>query len=362
MNAKNDWMTDWEGAWIALREIDRRVHSLCPGLFNKFSGTLLVVLLGSLLFGSVGLYEGNFWYILPFLLGVAMCRGFAWPKKARPSKVWLITFFGKMTTIKVSGFTLLLNWIPKVDIIGYEEFELKQTDVDVKLKKPIRCKNAEYILGFVSVFVMADAEDDPPGFKDQDGNWKSGGQKLIEFGNISPTGDLKEIMDGLDDMITNWVQDIANGKTSEEMETGSKEINDELLKYASGIKSLETKSGNNSLGNIRRLGIRFTKLIPVLVAPEAVVTSRVDIQVQTAKRQAEKTDTETVNQQIMERYRLYKYGFGNPGSREYVEPTSADKMPTLMQIRDQILTENLEHDGNLKGVINPRGINIVETT
>ena len=82
MNATNDnWATDWEGAWIALKEIDGKVHSMCPGLFNRYSGSLFVILLGFLLIGSAGLYIGNPWCIIPFLMGVAMCKGFKWPKK-----------------------------------------------------------------------------------------------------------------------------------------------------------------------------------------------------------------------------------------------------------------------------------------
>ena len=95
-------------------------------------------------------------------------------EEARPSKVWLITWLGQMTTTKVSGFTLLLDWIPKVDIIGYEEFELKLTDVDIELRKPIRCSDGKYVGGFVSVWVMPDSEDDPIGFRDR-----------MEIGNLA---------------------------------------------------------------------------------------------------------------------------------------------------------------------------------
>ena len=104
----------------------------------------------------------------------------------------------------------------------------------------------------------------------------------------------------------------------------------------------------------------FAKLIPVLVAPPDVVKSRVDIQVQTAKREAETTDTETVNQQIISRYQLFSEGRKDANGKVLIPATPKDEIPTLSEIRMMIIQENLEHDNKLQQVINQGGLNVAQ--
>ncbi len=328
-----------------------------PSLLNRYSCSLLFVMIILLGWGSVGLFNGNYLCIVPFLLGVLMFQGFKQPKEAMPRRVWLLTFLGQMTTVKVDKLTLLLDWIPAIKVIGYVEFTMKQVDKDITLAKPVRCQDGQYIIGSVSISVLPDEYDDPSGFVDTQNNWKTGGEKLRDFANVTG-GDVTQIFPQLDDILTTWIQVIANDKRSEYMEKSSRELQETLLGYISGEKGAPHESGNSTLDDIRGFGIRIKKLQPVLRPQDKVIDSRVDIQVQNAKREAQTYGTETVNNQIAERLKLYREGVKDDKGNILKQPTPDKDIPSIAEIRAMVIQENLIHDGKVTQVINQGGLNI----
>jgi len=327
-----------------------------PGLINPYSGTLLTIMVAGLYLGATWLFNGNFWGLIPLLIGILISTGFRFPEEASPSKVWLLTFFGWITTTKVTGLTLLLDF-KKVHIISKVEVELKQTDLNIELTKSILCSDRAYIEGTVSISYMPDDKDDGIGFVDNDGIWKSGGEKLREYINANMK-DEKAVKSQLDDILTAWVQLFANTHTSHELETRQQEYGDVILEDIIGTRRVPTTTGNNSLDNARGLGLRLKKFKLIIKPPATIITARNDVQIQEAKRRAELVTTETINKQIAERLKLYFEGYRDPVSGILVvPPTDPARIPSLDVIRAQIIQENLEHDGKLTQVMNQGGLN-----
>jgi len=328
-----------------------------PSLFNEYSGMLLMIMTACLIGGAILLYNADIWGAIPFMFGIMMLNGVKWPQEAKPTRVWLLTVFGQMTTTKIEGPTLVLDWIPKFNIIGYEEFVLKKVDRKIPLRKPVLCKDGVYVEGEISAAFLPDSEDDPPGHKDKRGEWKSGGEKLRDYANAD---DVEDIIDQLDDILTVWVQNFGNKWTSTDMEVKSQEMSAELLQCVTGTKGFAGEAGNSDIDDTRGLGIRFTKFQVILKAPQKVIDARVDIQVQGAKRMAEVVNTHTVNLQIAERAKMYTEGVRDQNGKQ-VLPPSPTMCPPVAKLRDMVFQENLEHDGKVSQVINQGGINVVES-
>ena len=331
-----------------------------PGLLNPYSGTLLILMIVGIVGGGARIYNGNLWGLIPLILGMLLCIGFKWPEEAKPRRVWLITFFGQMTAVKTDGITLLLDWIPMMKIIGNVEFILLKKDIDINFKKPIRGSDGKYVEGFASVSIVPDELDDEPGLTDRYGDWKSGGEKLRDFGN---TGTLENVVEQLDDILTTQMEAYAraNGHTTEWLEEHGREISEELLPCITGLRGPPANVGNHELDDTRGFGIRFTKFQIVLRAPDKVIEARTNIQVTEETRKAELVNTETVNRQIVERLKLYRVGKIDENGIMVVEPTPTHLIPSLAEIRNMIFQENLEHDGKVSQVINQGGINMLNT-
>lgn len=352
-----------------------------PGLFNPVSVKLLITQILLLLIGWVLLDKSNFWGLVPFVLGFLMFLGYQWPERADPERVWLISTFGKMTTVVVDGGpTLLLNWIPKVKIVDKVEIILEPTDIDIPFSKNVLCLDSadtreemritppkelkpgdiidpsryhSYLLGNMSAVYVADDEDDPIGTP----GWKSRGQKLRDFVNNSTK--KAEVIRKLDDLVTLWVQEWACGNTSEQMEVAQFLIGDYVLKRLTGVMGRASERGNNSvLDDIRGLGIKFKKFAPNLFPPKEVIDVRNRVRVERANRKAELVGTETMNLEIGLRMKLYRQGMKDEQGQWVVEPVPADKLPTIDTVRAMIVQEKLQRQGKLEQNINEGGLNV----
>lgn len=328
-----------------------------PSLLNRYCGPLLAILILSFVAGIWMLYRHNFYGSIPLLWGGLMCQGFREPEDAKPRRVWLITLFNQMTTTKVDGLTLLLDWLPGINVIGHVEFELKVVDEDIAITKEIICIDNVYIVGFVSVAYLPDELDDPADLKPILGDeWRTGGEKLRDFGNV---GGIEAARKQIDDVFTVWMQNFANENDSVWMERNIQNIGEDFLACVTGLKGERKEFGNSKLDDTRGLGIRFKKFQPILKAVPKVIEARTDVKVQTEKRRAELVNTQTMNDQIIARLSLYQ-GIKNEDGSWRIEPTPKNKVPRIDEIRNQIVQENLEHDGKLTQVLNEGGLNLVK--
>ena len=307
-----------------------------------------MIMLALITFGGLCLWDGHFLGLIPFVAGGLMLQGFREPESS-PSRVWIITFLGKKTDCLSRSTTMLLDWLP-LKIVSYVELLLEKIDHDFLLKKPVFCKkDGGYIYGFVSVSMEPDCDDDPDSVPlDQR---KSGAEKLSDFNNA---GEMKGIKTQLDDILTSWIEQIANEdgneKTTVWMETNGNEISEILLRRISGQEGIPGH-GNSHLDDVRGLGVKFTKLQAVLSTDKDVIRARNDKLVEKAQRSAEKFDTETINGQVRLRAKLY--------TKDEPDPT---KRPSLADIRKEIFDERLAKQGKFQKTVNQGGINVANVT
>lgn len=290
-------------------------------MLNRYS-LILAGIMGLLLWkGASMAYYQNLWCFIPLILGGLMFKGF---KIATPSpkKVWLITFFGKKTSTVIRNWpVLVLDWIP-LKPVGYIEFELLKRDHDFPMKKPIRCSDGGYIEGIISTSLVAN---------------DSGGQRLSDFDDI---GRMDGVISQLDDILTSWVQEIANEHDSKWMETQGIQIIDMLLPRITGEQGTTSGSVNNQFDDTRGFGITVTKFQPLFRPPEKVIDARNKKRVEEAERDAEVYETQTINQQVELRYRFYK------GKK------------TKKECREEIFDERVLEAGKYQKIVNVGGLNV----
>lgn len=283
---------------------------------------LMIIVATMIAIGGMATFYQEMWGVIPLILGgMMLLKGF---KIATPSpkKVWLITLFGRKTgTVVRSWPVLLFDWIP-LQPVGYLEFELSRKDHDFQMKKPILCSDGKYVEGLISTSIMAD---------------DTNGQTLSDFDDI---GRIKGIIDQLDDILTSWVQEIANDKEhgSTWMETQGNTITIILLKRITG--EIGTSLGNNEFDDTRGLGIKFTKFQVILRPPDKVIDARNEKAVEEANRVSEMFETETENEQILLRYHLYG------GAK------------TMKECRDEIFDARALKAGSYKKIVNQGGVNV----
>ena len=297
--------------------------------------------------GGVILFNGNMWGLVPFIIGGLMTLGFKGPKSTTASpvkKVWLLTFLGRQTTTIVRGLTLVMDW--PFEIVGYIEIDLKKVDHDFKMSKPILCMvDMAYVNGIVSVSMVPDDKDDTVS-----SGRKSGGEKLQDFLNI---GGIEGGKTQLDDILTASVQEVANECDTIWMETNVDELSKEILgKIKKGRLPSSNNEGDegNDIDDTIGFGLKFPKFQVILKPVDKVIDARNDSLIESAQREAELADTETVNQRVEARLKLY-YPKGIKGNRSQ----------KVKQARDEVFEELSLKEGKYTRIANRGGVNVVNT-
>ena len=315
---------------------------------NKYSQRLLAIMITLIVFGGLCLWDGNFWGLIPFVMGGLMMQGFREPE-ASPSRVWIITFMGQKTECLSRKTTLLLDWLP-LEIVGKVEIPLVKVDHNFPLKKPIYCpKDGGNVYGTVSLSFMPDCHDDVD--PTTGSITRSGAEKLSDFDNA---GGVPGVEAQLDNMMTVLIGHIANGNANDQkdtlwMETHENEISEMLKKHLDGECAVAgTPSG---LADATGLGVKFTKLNVVLKTHDKVIEARDDLLIENAQRRAEIVDTETTNQQIEKRLAMYLAS----------EPTAANR-PTVAKMRKEIFDERQLKAGKFQTIVNEGGVNVADVT
>ncbi len=369
--------------WWMVRYRIRKINPY-PDLINPANGTLFLIMLGCMIYGGMKLYlhDKTGWACL--IVGFLMLLGVDSPPTEGTKRVWLVTAFGQMTTIRVYRTSLFFNW-KKLNIIGYTEIDLKKFDKDFKLKKPVLCKasikkkrdgtmekeDSIYIddeKSIISAGIFADDTDDDPFIPGWDKTRIPllGGEKLKMYVNA---GSDKGILEHLDDVITGTLESLGKLRTCQWMEKNGQQVALMMLPLLMGaihskIKNMDPahvgskKIKNKNLSAIddaQGLGIAFTKFNPILLPAKNIVEARNKVQVNKDERRGQRVVTETINQQIEDRYALYRYG------TDTILATPLDEIPPLAEIRKMILEENLMAEGKVTQVNNPRGMNLVQT-
>jgi hypothetical protein len=311
-------------------------------------------------FGALMLVMGYLFGFVPLILGGLMLQGLKWPPDAKTKKVWIITAFGQMTDVKVTGLTMLLDWLP-MEIIGKVEIDMVKVDHDFKLTKPVRCIDGIYIDNTVSEISVSMSPDDKDDVHGLIAYPKTGGEKLRDFQNA---GGIEGVKRQLDDILTSWIQEIAKepGHDSKWMEENGLQIAEILLPRIKGEVGATRATNNPDLDDVRGLGIAFNKFQVVLLPSQKIIDARNDVQVQNDKRAANRVNTETVNLQIVERLQLYRNGKRDGAGNVLIPPTPTDKIPSIETIRGMIIQEMLAHDGKLTQTINQGGLTVFNNT
>jgi|GEM_PF-1798196 len=313
---------------------------------NKYTVGVFSFLSFLLILGTVLIVHGTAWGLIPFCLGGLLgIMGFKGPQSTEASptkKVWLITFLGRQTTTVVDRLTLTLDW--PFEIVGHIEIDLKKIDHDFMLKKPILCKDEAYVYGLVSVAMVPDDRDDPPGTL----NGKTKGEKLADFINIDGINGGKIL---LDDILTAWLQEFGNDRDTEEMERQQVEISTALYhKIKNG--ELITHKEENDIDDTRGLGLRFPKFQVILKVADNVMDARNKILIEIAQKKSQSVDTLTMNKRIRSRMKLYRNG------------DTADQNVKGKTARDEVFEEVALSEGKLSisKVVNEKGLTVANVS
>ncbi len=301
---------------------------------NEFSLAVWFIEVGLTLVGVLITFGLTVWGIIPLAIGVVfMKKGLMGPKstdedeESKAKKVWLITFLGKPTDVVIEGLSLLLPEFLD-DIMGHIEFNTAQMDKNFLIEekdKPIIGLDGVAVTGKVSVSIRPDYTDDPEDMP----NRRSAAQKLQDLANVLG---IKGVQGQLDDLIPTWIQDMyGNRYDSIWIERNGVAI---ARGIAEKIQRGEFQSGTRGtdIDDTVGFGIEITKLQVLLKSPKPVMDARNQKAVEMAQREFQILETETIDMQIKQRMDT----FGIPYD----------------QAREAVLEDNLERDGNLRGIRN----------
>ncbi len=317
------------------------------GFSNKYSMTLIVIMLSCIGYGSYLATQLNPWGLAPMIFGLLMVKGIKGPKSTPESpsrKVWLLTFLGRHTKVKVDQLTMVLDWIPGLDIVGYLEADMKKEDDNIKLQEQVMCADNAYVQGFVSVAVAPDDEDDDPTDPDIP-NPKTGAEKLQDFFNI---GGIKGVKAMIDDILTLRVKDIAKEPehTSHWMERNCGEITETIFDLVRGrIRSMLALKTSRHLADTDSLGTTFYKFQVIVAASDKVKEERDKTLIEIAQRRYQAINNETMNIMITKRIKLFK----KQGKK--LDPEKAQAM---------IFKENALDQDKLRIIDNSGGLNVAD--
>lgn len=364
--------------WLLKRK-DGNGESLYVSLLNPISLTLLVIMLASFVLGLAMVFNAKFVGFILLLVAGWIATGFDYPESS-PKRVWLLTIFGQKTTVKSYGLTLLLS-----PFIGKVEISLLKVDHNFPLTKQVVCTKRGstsrdgnrliegYIDGIISVSIVPDDKDDPDTVPaDQ---WKSGGQKLRDFDNV---GQIKGVTEQLDDVLTAWVQEIADTESIDMlwMETNGPAIANILVPYLLDLedKDISALRANNPripmdinikgietahINDARGLGVTFNKFNVVLKpADSKVIEARNRFAIEEAQRAAQLLNTKTMNQKIIERAKLYREGVKDAAGNVIIPPDP--KPESMAEIRAGLIQEDLVDDGKATLIMNKDGLTVAQ--
>lgn len=273
---------------------------------NPFSLGLLTVMGILLSLGGLMGFFGNWWGIVPFTIGTLMTLGFKTLNDS-PREVGVISFFGKKTTHKVEGLTLLFHPFG-FKIVSIVVLEMRKVDMTFKIDR-ITCSDGGVVTGEASLSIS-------PG---------KSGQDLKDFDDA---GQIEGIRKQLDDILEISVQAIAERPTSTSayMTTKGREIGQELL------TEIEGSNGNDTdIDDSRKLGIKIHKLQIKLFKDQKVIDA-----------EQRSLVTVSMNERIQKRVDYYK----TLGT--IISPQDA---------RKELIEEDMNSDGRLQEIRGGRLVN-----
>ncbi len=322
------------------------------GFENRFSSTLIYVMIllvvsgfvACLISGLANNFAFGFAGFVMLLMALCMMKGFKGPDQSKSKKAWILTFLKAPTEVVVMSDTLVLDW--PIDIVGFIEVEMGLETHNYTAEKKLKCREG-YLIAEATLSYRPDGAD---------------GEKLFQY--IS-SGGKANVIKQIEGSLTAWLQAFVQLPTWEDkssepstfptvtadwMENNSLKISEYIKERLMGESGAHDESGedvmdNNSLDDIRNLGINIENFVLFLTPPEEVINARNDRAVQQAKQEARMANSVGFNKQLKRRAVLYRGRGARPDKED----------------QQQILDENLIVDGKLTGVINRGGVTVTKT-
>lgn len=291
-----------------------KVETPFDGLLNPYSGGLLLLMITSLALGGLALFNGwLMWGLLILIPGGLIASGFRILSPGegdQPRQVGLITVLGQRTQYKVEGLTLACDQLG-FNLVGITIIRIKKFEKAFPIKS-VRCFDNIRLEGLVSLSVVPDEKDDDERVPKADR--QTGADKLWDWFDI---GSEEGYFNQVNDILVVGLQEIVGGddlegterqedRTYKWAETHPTAIQYKLLKR---IKAHRPTGDNDELDDTRGLGGKIKK-IQVTLTPinKKVVEADEDRVIEELQQVSELKETETINKQVLARFKLYTDG------------------------------------------------------
>lgn len=232
---------------------------------NKYCGIPLTLMLIQILSGGIMQWSGNWYGLIPFLIGFMMLTGFETVSSGSPKKVGILTFLGERTDEKVEGLVFLFKpfGFGVVDVI---RIDTQQQDTELQVDE-ITCSDRLPVKGKVTITFIPDT---------------TSAETLKAFDNAGQTAGVKS---KLQEVVIVALQSIAEGRNpngvprdSVYMAKESRAVSEALQKILKAVgDGKDTYSGDD----VRGFGIEIekcqVKIEPNKSTSEAEEKSRVAV-------------------------------------------------------------------------------------
>ncbi len=311
---------------------------------NKYSVTLLIIMVGLILVGSLLALLGNLWGIIPLTLGIVMTKGFKELQKT-PRTIGLISFFSRKTTTKVEGLILLLD-IFGIEVVGVVEFNMVKKDLNFDIPQ-VTSKGVDNskgdtlgggtLSGKVEIGITPDENDNGE---------ISGGEKLKKYDDSGREDGIKALMESI---VLSATQEVCKERSPDYNATQGYELGKELKRILEGY-NIDGTRDIDSHDDIRSFGAKIVTCVLKLQKDAKVVAA-----------DQKKLVSEVMNTRIMNRRGFYQEEITRLKALRASDPTiEVPKLPNDQAIRLELLEEDRNAEGKITEV-RGGGVNVNKT-
>jgi hypothetical protein len=236
---------------------------------------------------------------------------------SKPRTAGVLTLWGSFSTIGdkpiiVGGKTILANYFPFN--LSCEQIDI--TNVDKKIPMAITSKDEVVLEGNVSITLFPDLED------------------AIDY--IQAGGDIKKIIEQLDDIVKKGAREIARNIDALEITQDSEKLSGPL------------KAGVEKYVDSKSFGVTVYKIQAIFNQPDDVIKAMKGVRLELYERKNEMTEYTTFTQAARQLQEFYQS-----------DPLMEGKVPTLKECVEEIKSLRLIRDSRSQEVRNKDGKSIL---